>query len=98
MSLIRKQAGTLKVPPEAILENIRPKYPHIAQNIEALWGSSDLHNYIASLTIMDRSYREGLAFDVLIQIETLDEIHCKMFNIQQDVIIVWDNVQSNRPR
>ena len=58
---------------------IEGRYPHIASKLIGYWGSNQLLPYLNSLLIDDRGDREGFAFDALLEMQLLKELHLDVF-------------------
>jgi hypothetical protein len=82
--------------PEIIQENtdsesiLDAQFPHVAQTILSMWGSSECVDYLESLTEydvqLDRPERSGFPFPAVVEINTVLEAHIAAFPEFQGVI------------
>lgn len=59
--------------------SIEARYPHIAAKMIAYWGGKQFLPYLNSLLIDDRGDRDGFAFDALLEMQMLKEVHLDAF-------------------
>lgn len=67
---------------------IESRYPHIASKILGFWGSAQLLPYLNSLLLDDRGDRQGFAFDALLEMQMLKDVHLEAFPQHPD----WEDL------
>ena len=64
---------------------IELKAPHLLQKITILWGTPMLHEFLSSVTMMDRPDRQGFDPEVASELFTLFMLNRDIANIQDEV-------------
>ena len=64
---------------------IELKAPHLLQKITVLWGTPMLHEFLSSVTMMDRPDRQGFDPEVASELFTLFMLNRDIANIQDEV-------------
>ena len=71
------------------------KFPNLQNKIEILWGTQQCRDYIDDLCIDDRCEirpRQGFPFDVLLAIESLLELHDKLYPQFSKQNCIWNSL------
>lgn len=68
--------------PELLL--ILQAYPYVAEQINRLWGTVDLQEYLGKTIFDERGGRQGFPVPVVMALESIYENHSKLFPQQNE--------------
>jgi len=75
--------------PQDLLATLEYAHPHIAVRVEALWGMPECDQYLEHILFSDIPDREGFSSPVAAALMALQELHRKLFPIENRDI--WRN-------
>lgn len=79
--------ATLKPDLSLILQS----FPNVGEKISALWGSTDLQDYLNKTIFDERGGRQGFPVPIVMALERVFENHSKLFP-QTDTDPFWDSM------